>query len=81
MSSVTASFSSNRLLHDDMKESGLLSVLSRLMRSFNARLQPRSHAVDIIQVQAAAGSYTHILSASCFHVCSMLCHWAESQRL
>lgn len=41
-----------RLLSDDMKESGLLSVLSRLMRSFNAKLQPRSHAVDIIQVQS-----------------------------
>lgn len=36
-----------------MKESGLLSVLSRLMRSFNAKLQPRSHAVDIMQVRAA----------------------------
>ena len=40
-----------RLLQDDMKESGLLSVLARLMRMFNARVHPRWHAVDIMQVQ------------------------------
>lgn len=33
-----------RLLHDDLKESGLLPVLVRLIRSFSHKHQPRSHA-------------------------------------
>ena len=33
-----------------MKESGLLPVLSRLMRDFNPKKQPRSYAADILQV-------------------------------
>ena len=39
-----------RLLHDDMKESGLLPVLCRVMRDFNPKKQPRSHAADVLQV-------------------------------
>lgn len=39
-----------RLLHDDMKESGLLPVLARQCRAFNPKYQPRSHAVDVLQV-------------------------------
>eukprot|EP00887_Chlorella_sp_A99_P001979 scaffold18.g1979.t1 len=41
------------LLHNDLKESGLLPVLSRLIRGYNYRFQarwgPRSHAVDLIE--------------------------------
>lgn len=40
---------SYRLLHDDMKESGLLPVTGRLLKSFNFAYQPRSHAVDLVQ--------------------------------
>ena len=43
--------SPNRLLHDDMKESGLLPVLGRLMRDFNPKTQPRSHAADVLLVR------------------------------
>lgn len=39
----------NRLLHDDMKESGLLPVLARQMREYNHRHQPRSHAADLAE--------------------------------
>ncbi|GAB4821374.1 hypothetical protein N2152v2_008420 [Parachlorella kessleri] len=38
-----------RLMHDDLKESGLLPVLSRLIRDYNFRFQPRSHAVDLVE--------------------------------
>ncbi|KAA6419916.1 MAG: hypothetical protein FRX49_10106 [Trebouxia sp. A1-2] len=38
-----------RLLHDDMKESGLLPVVGRLLKNFNFAYQPRSHAVDLVQ--------------------------------
>lgn len=38
-----------RLLHDDMKESGLLPVLGRLLKAFNFAFQPRSHACDLVQ--------------------------------
>lgn len=38
-----------RLLHDDMKESGLLPVTGRLLKSFNFAFQPRSHAADLVQ--------------------------------
>ncbi|KAL4855933.1 Protein timeless [Chlorella vulgaris] len=38
-----------RLLHDDLKESGLLPVLSRLIKGYNFRFQPRSHAVDLVE--------------------------------
>ncbi|KAL4422339.1 hypothetical protein ABPG75_008536 [Micractinium tetrahymenae] len=38
-----------RLLHDDLKESGLLPVLARLIKGYNFRFQPRSHAVDLIE--------------------------------
>lgn len=38
----------HRLLHDDMKESGLLPVTGRLLKSFNFAYQPRSHAVDLV---------------------------------
>ncbi|KAL0032107.1 hypothetical protein WJX77_005423 [Trebouxia sp. C0004] len=38
-----------RLLHDDMKESGLLPVVGRLLKNFNFGYQPRSHAVDLVQ--------------------------------
>ncbi|GIM10270.1 hypothetical protein Vretimale_14060, partial [Volvox reticuliferus] len=37
-----------RLLHDDMQESGLLPVLSRLMTSFVPSYQPRSYACDLV---------------------------------
>ena len=40
-----------RLLHDDMKESGLLPVLCRVMRDFNPKKQPRNHAADVLQVE------------------------------
>ena len=32
-----------------MKESGLLPVTGRLLKSFNFAYQPRSHAVDLVQ--------------------------------
>ncbi|KAI8471860.1 MAG: timeless protein-domain-containing protein [Monoraphidium minutum] len=35
---------SRRLLHDDMKESGLLPVLARLIKKFSARHEPRGAA-------------------------------------
>lgn len=38
------------LLHDTEKDSGLLPVLGRAMRGFNPKLQPRSHAADMMQV-------------------------------
>ena len=38
-----------RLLHDDQKESGLLPVLSRLLKGFSFKHQPRSHAEDIVE--------------------------------
>ncbi|PSC68202.1 calcium-translocating P-type PMCA-type [Micractinium conductrix] len=38
-----------RLLHDDLKESGLLPVLARLIKGYNFRFQPRWHAVDLIE--------------------------------
>lgn len=38
-----------RLLHDDMKESGLLPVVSRLIKSFNQKFQPRSHGADLVE--------------------------------
>lgn len=38
-----------KLLHDDQKESGLLPVLSRLIRGYNYRFQPRSHALDLVE--------------------------------
>ena len=37
-----------RLLYDDQRESGLLSVLSRLVKGFSHRHQPRSHAADLV---------------------------------
>ena len=36
-------------MHDDMKESGLLPVLGRLLKAFNFAFQPRSHACDLVQ--------------------------------
>ena len=38
-----------RLLHDDMKESGLLPVVGRLLKSFSFAFQPRSHAMDLVE--------------------------------
>ncbi|KAK9830387.1 hypothetical protein WJX72_011470 [[Myrmecia] bisecta] len=38
-----------RLLHDDMKESGLLPVLGRLIKGFHYKFQPRSHAADLVE--------------------------------
>lgn len=38
-----------RLLHDDMKESGLLPITARLMRSFSAKHEPRDHAVNLVE--------------------------------
>ena len=38
-----------RLLHDDQRESGLLSVLSRLVKGFSHRHQPRAHAADLVE--------------------------------
>lgn len=32
-----------------MKESGLLPVMGRLLKSFNFAYQPRSHACDLVQ--------------------------------
>jgi timeless len=39
-----------RLLHDDMRGSGLLPVVARLVRGYNYRFQPRQHAVDLVEV-------------------------------
>lgn len=38
-----------KLLHDDQKDSGLMPVLSRLIRGYNYRFQPRSHAIDLVE--------------------------------
>ena len=38
-----------RLLHDDQKDSGLLPVLSRMLKNFSFRYQPRSHAAEIVE--------------------------------
>jgi hypothetical protein len=38
-----------RLLHDDSKESGLLAVVSKLIKGYNFRFQPRSSAVDLVE--------------------------------
>lgn len=38
-----------RLLHDDQKDSGLLPVLSRMLKNFNFRHQPRSCAAEIVE--------------------------------
>jgi hypothetical protein len=40
--------SSSRLLHDDMKDSGLLPVLARLVKGYSARHSPRPYAVDVV---------------------------------
>lgn len=37
-----------RLLHDDMKDSGLLPVLARLVKGYSARHSPRHYAVDVV---------------------------------
>ena len=37
-----------RLLHDDMKDSGLLPVLARLVKAYSARHSPRAYAVDLV---------------------------------
>lgn len=39
----------HRLLHDDQKESGLLPVLSRLIKQFVFKYQSKEHAKDIVQ--------------------------------
>lgn len=39
-----------RLMHDNGKDSGLLPVLVRLIREYNFQHQPRSHAINLIQV-------------------------------
>ncbi|BDA45591.1 Topoisomerase 1-associated factor 1 at N-terminal half [Coccomyxa sp. Obi] len=38
-----------RLLHDDLKESGLLPVLARLVKQFVFKFQSKEHAKDLIQ--------------------------------
>jgi len=38
-----------RLLHDDQKESGFLPVLARLIKGFSHKLQPLSHAGDLVE--------------------------------
>ena len=38
-----------RLLHDDQKESGLLPVLARLIKTFSHKFQPLSHAGDLVE--------------------------------
>ncbi|KAK9842310.1 hypothetical protein WJX81_005935 [Elliptochloris bilobata] len=38
-----------RLLHDDQKESGLLPVLARLIKTFSHKYQPVSHAGDLVE--------------------------------
>ena len=38
-----------RLLHDDQRESGLLPVLSRLIKQFVFKYQSRDHARDLVQ--------------------------------
>ncbi len=40
-----------RLLHDDMKETGLLPVLCKSAKTFNARQVSHAHAIDIIMVR------------------------------
>lgn len=38
-----------RLLHDDLKESGLLPLLSALMKKFNCQYEPRSQAGVLVE--------------------------------
>ena len=38
-----------RLLHDDQKESGLLPTVARLIKTFAARFQPKSHAGNLVR--------------------------------
>lgn len=38
-----------RLLHDDMKDSGLLPLLGRCVRSFQRRRQTRKEALDLAE--------------------------------
>lgn len=53
-----------RLLHDDAKDSGLLPVVSRLIRGYNYRFQPRSTAIDLIETLHAILSVLDRLSES-----------------
>lgn len=58
-----------------MKESGLLPVTGRLLKSFNFAYQPRSHAVDLVQALHvilrmldrlnASGTSCHAAAPSC----------------
>jgi hypothetical protein len=47
--SHTTSRGCARLLHDDQKESGFLPVLARLIKGFSHKLQPLSHAGDLVE--------------------------------
>ena len=45
----SASLRACRLLHDDLKESGLLPVLARLMKQFVFKHQSKEHAQDLVR--------------------------------
>ena len=47
-----------------MKESGLLPVLCRVMRDFNPKKQPRSHAADVLQVCMCASVCASVFEVS-----------------
>ena len=53
-----------RLLHDDLKESGLLPVLARLVKGFNWRHQPRRHALDLVAAVHVVLRMLHHLNSS-----------------
>lgn len=54
----------HRLLHDDLKESGLLPVLARLVKAFNYRHQPRRHAADLVSAVHVVLRMLHHLNSS-----------------
>ena len=53
-----------RLLHDDLKESGLLPVLARLVKAFNWRHQSRRHATDLVAAVHVVLRMLHHLNSS-----------------
>ncbi|KFM27204.1 Timeless-like protein [Auxenochlorella protothecoides] len=62
-----------RLLHDDQKDSGLLPVLSRLIRGYNYRFQPRSHALELVEsMHIVLGIVDRLVAAESggFRVCT-----------
>ena len=68
-----------RLLHDDLKESGLLPVLARLVKAFNWRHQPRRHAVDLVAAIHVVLRMLQNLNSSGVMLCIMVVHTALSR--